>query len=57
MALATRPEARRAVGNLDVEELIDSKPMKRAKARPSVVFRKLAGLKKEWAGREEDWGR
>ena len=37
-----------ALGAADIEEIDDSKLLKKMKSRPGVVFRKLAGMKRDW---------
>jgi hypothetical protein len=37
-----------ALGTADIEEIDDSKLLKKMKRRPGVVFRKLAGMKRDW---------
>lgn len=41
-------DAAAALGTADIEVVVDSKLMKKMKRRPGVIFRKLAGLKKDW---------
>jgi hypothetical protein len=44
----TEKDASFALGTSDIEEIVDSKLLKKMKRRPGVVFRKLAGMKRDW---------
>jgi hypothetical protein len=41
-------DAAAALGTSDIEAVVDSKLLKKMKRRPGVVFRKLAGMNKDW---------
>jgi hypothetical protein len=48
VAVRTAKDAAWALGTSDIEEMVDSKLLKKAKRRPGVVFRKLKGVKRDW---------